>query len=362
VNWDFENVDDERRAALLRSVNAYSDALGTRFPGGPLPVWGVGIVNLYGEPRALLLVGDYRWIRRYPYELYPPGDLPNSELPYPPDFTITNREDFAGALERSRGWLNTLGVSPENLTGGILPQDTEFLFVGRPRALGANADVLASGDPIRSAADPKERGTVGPPIERVDDQGQTRQGFLTAGHVVSGGVGSVIEAIHASRWTRTSHTAVGTVAAYVDPFDSPGVAAYDVAVIDNLDGLPPVDGPPRGKIASIPADLPDEVPLNIYCGVSGLVDNAQIIAALRDVGRGPRRWKDCWAIAPSGATVPGDSGSAAIVDDASRDVAGLVVGGSYDQRGSSSVPLVQYVQDLESLDRGFLAARNVTLA
>jgi hypothetical protein len=73
----------------------------------------------------------------------------------------------------------------------------------------------------------------------------------------------------------------------------------------------------------------------------------------------PRKWKDCWLLVPSGVTAPGDSGAAAF--DLNKEVVGILAGGSRSTR-KSRAPSFQYLQDMESLEQGFLTPNNVTLA
>lgn len=139
MNWDPFTQDDERHASLLLAVQEFSGALIAGFRPGELPIWGVGVVNVQGEARPLLLVGSDQY--GAPWR--------DRRSPYPRGFAIRGDEDLGEALERSRGWLLDQGVTRESLTGNILPEDTCLLLVDRPRALGAQGATVGSGQAIR---------------------------------------------------------------------------------------------------------------------------------------------------------------------------------------------------------------------
>src|SRR5438105_2240536 len=99
-------------------------------------VWGVGVVNVFGELYPLVIVDHERLTVRF--ELPPRG--------------ILHEEDLDGALQLTVGRLRE--GSPWLF--GALPDQTRVLPAGRPEPLGSNMP-FSSGEPIRDTAAPHPR-------------------------------------------------------------------------------------------------------------------------------------------------------------------------------------------------------------
>jgi hypothetical protein len=293
------------------------------------PILGVGIVASQKEPHPLILL-----------------EAPVSVDAVPLD--VRSGEDLEEALAMSAETLAAMGY---DLDRPEYPSGVRYLLANRPEPF------VSSGDPIRSISPPQGRGTVGLPVTRTDASGNTVEGFMTAGHCAPAGVGSTIEAIHTHGILPATHTKLGTVGLHREPVSSGG-PEHDVAVVDNVSPGAAVTGPSTGVIARLSPVISSPFALDVHGGASGTV-GAEIMGSFLDVEySNSRLWKDCWLLVPSGVTAPGDSGAAAV--DLNRDVVGTLVGGSRSTR-KSRAPSFQYLQDMDSLEHGFLAPNNVTL-
>lgn len=140
------------------------------------------------------------------------------------------------------------------------------------------------------------RATVGVPVIRDLDDGSSVEGFLTAGHSVSGVGTQVLK----SRRKWPSHGAVlGRVSLYSDPVAPTGVTptpGFDIAVVD-LDPSQQPLSPVSSGVARLPSSPPTPEPIRIRGAFTR--NGLGMICASLMAGGGPRRqWKDCWIMVP----------------------------------------------------------------
>lgn len=199
------------------------------------------------------------------------------------------------------------------------------------------------------------RATVGVPVIRDLGDGNSVEGFLTAGHAVSG-VGTQV---HESRRKWASRgAALGRVSLHSDPVAPPGVTptpGFDIAVVD-LDPSQQPLSPVSSGVTRLPSSPPIPEPIRIR-GAFTRNGLGMICASLMG-GGGPRRqWKDCWIMVP-GQAVQGDSGGC-VITTPGQELVGMLVGGA--RQGGSSQYAFHYVQDHDSLEQAVLAPGRVRL-
>jgi hypothetical protein len=241
-----------------------------------------------------------------------------------------------------------------------LPPDTVFLFVSAPEAMGALAPVVTQTDRAIRCARTGGRGTAGVRLARTSAPGVAGGMFLTVGHLFPDGDNSVVEVVirRWPRWLRSPvYKQVGRVVRHSTP-EGANLPAYDAAVVE-MDVQSPVADLAHGGVAQTPPLYEQPVLGTIYGGVSGVVRDAGIVGALTAYGSPETLWKNSWLLVPSGAIVRGDSGGAFVLDQQHK-VAGMVVGGS--RLARSDRFMVQYVQDMASIESEFLRPAGIAVA
>jgi hypothetical protein len=330
MNWEPRELDEEMLFVFASRLTEF--LFGPEPPRSDLPIWGVGLVVLYRQPLPLLLVDE----SLIPSELPPEG--------------IQSEEVLEQALVPAIEILQALEVSlpPE------AEQSAQALGVAPPQPLTASAPTVTSGQAVR-CSQTHERGTVGLPVERIDDRGSSVSGFLTAGQCVPRGIGSQVESIHTQGFWSTTYQSLGQVALHSDPNGS-GQAGFDAAVVDVDPAGGAIGGPSHQGIARLSAAIDQPLAADVYGSISGTVQGA-VVGSLMALGdRNKRLWQDCWMLLPSALTSQGDSGAAVVLDN--KEAVGMLVGGSRFSASPSNY-LVQYVHDLDSLQKGFLNAGRV---
>ena len=317
---------DDLRAAFLRDQQG-------------LPPFLYGIGSWFGpgvnEPTALFIV-DEEEVAVEPFFVFDDYALkeqrPWHEEGGPPLAVGRVRETSDRVQERLGGFLDSAMVIP----------------CARPEPMAKVGSVLL--DPASGG-----RGTVGVPVIRTIDDGSSVEGFLTAGHTVSGVGAQVLQ----SRRTWPSHgAALGRVSLHSDPVAAPGVTptpGLDIAVVDLDPGQQPLS-PVCSGVAQLPSSPPQPEPVRIRGGFTR--NGLGMVCAGLMAGGGPRRqWLDCWIMVP-GLAAQGDSGGCVITTQG-QELLGMLVGGA--RQGGSSRYAFHYVQDHDSAQQSLLTPRGVRL-
>jgi hypothetical protein len=223
------------------------------------------------------------------------------------------------------------------------------------------AAAVGAGDRTRCAAT-HARGTLGFPVARSGTR--VVDGFLSAGHVFPLGLNSVAQLEIPQRFSSNSYSVLGTVVAHADPVNAGSPGGWDYALIGLDAGIVP-PAALTSTVASLSTTLPQPLPVTMHGGISG-VQSGGIVGVLMTLGvpspPAPaaisRLWRDSWILIPSATAQQGDSG-AAVLDAASYEAIGILVGGS--RQLPATTYAVQYVQDLESLLQHELALASVSL-
>ena len=253
-----------------------------------------------------------------------------------------------------------------SLPPGIASDLSDLVWHEAPRPVVLSvsdfeAAAVGVGDRTRCAAT-RSRGSIGFPVSRFGTP--SVDGFLSAGHVFPNGLNSVAELETPRQFTSNSYSALGSVVAHADPVYAAGRGGWDYSLVAlNLGIIPPAGL--TSTVASLPLTLPEPLPVTMHGGISG-VQSGGIIGALLTLGvpRGSasavisRLWRDCWILIPSATAQQGDSG-AAVLNAASNEAIGILVGGS--RQLPATTYAVQYVQDLENLLRYEPALTGVSL-
>ncbi len=288
--------------------------------------------------------------------------------------TLPGREYVTGiGYTPVRGWQPLITVDAEKL--GIAPAlrpqapaeihadlswlrsgpfadipDAFLLATGRAESLSGLSQKARLVGQMRS----REFGSEGVRVVRVDGDNGWCPGFLTAGHVLPGGVATPVVAIpnqHVIRrigeyvgrgWARR----VGEVSLHQSPRTAAGGGqggSFDFAVVDldhvDADSWHATDF--AAPLLPAPRIFENAQRLCVVGGVSGYTDHVSVTGALMVA---EKRWRDCWVLGPSTALQKGDSGSVAYVYE-TGETFGMVVG---------SVAMMEethhlYVQSLERL-------------
>ena len=219
------------------------------------------------------------------------------------------------------------------------PDDTVILVGEPPEPMGSRNPVPPeSGIAIRA----RMRGTLGPQINSP-----TGVRHLTAGHV-AGPVGTDVRRI-AKRLVRpTIYPRIGRVEHSDEAaFGRPG---YDVGVVicERCMGR-------ASRSAHLSQYQSASLPGTLIGGVSGKGFGLIIgsLATHTDVD-GRHLWANSWIMTPGSIGAEGDSGGSVQLDGG--EVLGILVGGSRVEGSRDFAHL--YVQDLESIERDFLAVEN----
>jgi hypothetical protein len=241
-----------------------------------------------------------------------------------------------------------------------LPDDTVFLFVSPPEAVGAEAPAVKQNNRAIRCATTGSLGTAGVRLTGNNAPAGASGAFLTVGHMFPNGCNSLVEVVKHRwpRWLRSPHyQQVGRVVSHSTPQGANG-PAYDAAVVE-MDVESPFPDLAHTGVALTPPHYEQPVLGTVYGGVSGVVRDAGIVGAMRAHGSPEMLWKNSWLLVPAGAIVRGDSGGAFVLDGENK-VAGMVVGGS--RVGTSSRFMVQYVQDMASIQKDFLRPAGFSIA
>jgi len=241
----------------------------------------------------------------------------------------------------------------EVLPGWAAQADVRALVTGPPEPLSGS---VCWGDSIRCSS-ARTRGAVGPSVEWTATDGSRKEGFLTAGHVTPNGRGTVVESVTIRRLRPSTYQNIGTVTFFDDPINHPGIATYDVAVVDTSSTSVSITAANHHGVATIQAPLQAPLEASMLGAVSGMVPKVALEGALLVMGdRSTRLWKNCWIMVPSAAAAQGDSGATVLVNS-TAEIAGIVVGGSRFQ--ASPTYMVQYVQSMETLEADWLVPNRV---
>jgi hypothetical protein len=217
------------------------------------------------------------------------------------------------------------------------------------------------GDRVRCAVT-HQRGSLGFPTGQTGSG--TVDGFLTAGHVTPGGVGSTVELETPHRFGPSTYSSLGFVVGHDDPVGLASPGGWDYALVALAQGVP-APAPLTSSIASLSPWLPNPVPVTMHAALSG-VQTGGIVGALTTLGvpsppappATSRLWRDCWIMIPSAIGQQGDSG-AAVVETSTGAAVGMLVGGS--RQVPATTYAVQYVQDLENLAASALTPSNISI-
>jgi hypothetical protein len=236
-----------------------------------------------------------------------------------------------------------------------LPSDALLLPVTPPEPLAAPQPVVSTGRVIRCQVT-HARATIGIALAHHGSKISPRH-FLTVGHFASPGLGSTVELVKNRGFYFTQYVPIGNVVQQIDPIRTPGIPAYDYAIVQLISSLP-ILSPPHNGIAQIRSPLPQPILATLYGGVSGIVPSAALCGTLNAYGT-PAVWKNSWIVVPSGVISQGDSGGILVLNS-TQAVAGMVVGGS--RKPNSTVYMVQYAHDMESIEQDILQPAGFSLA
>jgi hypothetical protein len=218
----------------------------------------------------------------------------------------------------------------------------------RPEPLAKAGSVLL--DPVAST-----RGTLGVPVIRTSDAGDTIEGFLTAGHTVSKAGAQVVQS---QRWFPSRGPSLGHVFLHQDPVAPPGGISrpgLDVAVVDLDPGQQPIS-PVSSGFAQLQVPVVPPVSVRIRGGFTR--NGLGMICAGVFVGGSPRRqWRDCWLMGP-GVAAQGDSGGC-VLTTPGQELVGMLVGGA--RQGGRAHYAFHYVQDHDTVQQDFLTPAGVRL-
>jgi hypothetical protein len=282
--------------------------------------------------------------------------------PVPEETKFLPGEDLEGQAEWFRSQLQPLSTLPQEqvrqlrtLVLGDVPEPLVF-WVSTVEALAAGV-----GDRIRCAVK-HQRGSLGFPTSQTGSS--TVDGFLTAGHVTPGGIGSTVELETPHRFGSNTYSSLGSVVGHDDPVGLASPGGWDYALVALAQGVT-APSPLTSSIASLSAWLPNPVPVTMHAALSG-VQTGGIVGALTTLGvpsppappATSRLWRDCWIMIPSAIGQQGDSG-AAVVETSTGAAVGMLVGGS--RQVPAATYAVQYVQDLENLAASVLTPSNISI-
>jgi hypothetical protein len=222
---------------------------------------------------------------------------------------------------------------------------------GRPEPLAKVGSVLL--DPVAGL-----RGTVGVPVMRTLDDGRDLEGFLTAGHAVTGTGAQIVQSRRKFPTFPARRASLGRVFLHRDPTVPVGTSAtpgFDIAVVDLDPGQQP-SKPVSSGVAQLPSCLPQPLPVRTIGGFTR-ASQGMICAAVRAGGSPRCQWQDCWIMVP-GCAAQGDSGGC-VITTPSQELIGMLVGGA--RQGGSSRYAMHYVQDHDSVQQALLTPAGVRL-
>jgi hypothetical protein len=300
-----------------------------------MPPFLYGVGTWFGpgvdDPAPLLVVDE----EEITVDPFPPVSFESEpdEIAPPPELVVGKTRNVSNrAGDALRAWLDSAVIIP----------------CSKPEPLVAVGSVLL--DPSVG-----HRGTVGVPVVRTMDNSSI-DGFLTAGHVVSGLGAQVVKS---RRSLPTKGPVLGQVACYSDPVAPPGAISttgFDIAVVDLDPGQSPLS-PVSTGVAQLPSSPPQPVPVRVRCGFSRKSRLGMICASLMAGGSPRRQWQDCWILTP-GLAQAGDSGSP-VITTAGQELVGMLVGGA--RQGGRLRYAFHYVQDHDSTQQALLTPSGVVL-